>query len=118
MVGFCVVQLQRSRKAVEDLDRHAAQIAALHPGVVLHTDAGEHRDLFAAQARHASATAADDARLLRRDPVPPRAQEVADLVLLVHALNATGLCREVGGTASARISTPSQKERRCGALGT
>ena len=48
-----VVELQRPRERLEHGLGDTARVAALEPGVVVDADAGEQRDLLAAQARDA-----------------------------------------------------------------
>ena len=53
MRAFGVVQLQRADERLEHRLGDAAEVAALEARVVVDADAGEHRDLLAAQPRHA-----------------------------------------------------------------
>jgi hypothetical protein len=46
MLRLRFIQLERLSEAVQHLRRDAGKIAALHPGVVLHADAGEHGDFL------------------------------------------------------------------------
>ena len=80
-----LVQLQRVGDAVQDRIRRAGQVAALHPHVVVDADPGQQRDLLATQPLHPAVAAAvrRQAGLVRRQPGPPRDQEVADLRPLV-----------------------------------
>src|SRR4051812_5879454 len=73
------VEGQRARDRVEHLLRDADVAALLEPRVPGHPDAGECRDLFAAQSRRTAATARRQADLLGRDPFPPAAQEPGQL---------------------------------------
>ena len=79
VVGLGLVELERACERVENLQRHAPQVATLHPRVVLHADTGEQGHLLAAKAGHTTASTTDDTRLLRCDPVPARTQEVRHL---------------------------------------
>src|SRR5882757_838450 len=71
--------------------------------VVVAADAGQHRDLLAAQARHASAASGvGDADVLRPDELTPGAQVFADQVLVRHRDNDTPGGRVDPGPASTR----------------
>src|SRR5699024_787173 len=85
VVPLRLVEPESLCDGVEHLRGDPGEIPALHPRVVLDAHAGEHRDLLAAQAGHTTAGAADDARLLRSDPIPARAQEVRDRCSMIHA---------------------------------
>ena len=52
--AFGVVELQRTGERLEHGLGDAASVAALEARVVLDADAGEHRDLLAAQPGHAA----------------------------------------------------------------
>jgi len=81
-----VVELEGSADALEHGFGDADGVAAFEADVVLDAHAGEQRDLLAAQAGHASATAeVGQSRLSRGEPGPPSGQELADVALSVHA---------------------------------
>ena len=66
MGALGVVELQGADERLEHAVRDALRVAALEPRVVLDADAGEQRDLLAAQPRDAPVTAVRrQARLLR-----------------------------------------------------
>ena len=92
MGSFGVVQLQRAGECLEHRLGNAAQIAALETRVVVDADAGQKRDLLAAEPGHAprSAVRAQPC-LLRRDLRPPGGQELANLVPRVHDVEISGL---------------------------
>ena len=80
MRAFRLVEPQRVGQRVQDAVGGAAEIAALHPVVVVDAEPGERRDLLTAQSR------APDAVRRRsrpascgRDPRAPGGEEVADL---------------------------------------
>jgi hypothetical protein len=85
-----LVQLQGAGERAEHTVGHAAGVAALEPGVVVDADPGQQRHLLAAQPGDAPVPAVGgQPRLIRGDPGPPRGQEVADLVPVVHDHEAT-----------------------------
>ena len=88
-----LVELQRPGERLEHALGDAGRVAALEAGVVVDADAGEDRDLFAAQAGDAAPATAvrGQAGLLGRDPGSPGGQELADLVLGVHVTDGTPL---------------------------
>lgn len=106
VVGLGLVEPQCPGNAVENLRRDAAQIAPLHLGVVVDAHVGERGHLLATQTRHPAASTADDARLLRGHLVAPAAQEVGDLVTLIHALHASPGFAGLGCTGSTGITAP------------
>jgi NAD(P)-dependent dehydrogenase (short-subunit alcohol dehydrogenase family) len=90
MGAFGLVQLQRPGQGMQDVVGDPTQIATLHLGVVVDTHPGQERHLLAAQPGDAPVAAiGGQAGLLRRHPGPPGGQELADLVALVHAPEAT-----------------------------
>lgn len=78
------------------LDRLAASTTRRRWPSRVGADTGKQSHLLPPQPGHAAATAADDARLLGRDPAPACAQEVGDLVLMSHSptVSATGRTQE------------------------
>src|SRR5882724_7015 len=83
--------------------------------VVVAADAGQHRDLLAAQAGHASAAAGvGDADVLRPDELTPGAQVFADQVLVRHRHNDTPGGRVDPGPASTRKTESLVRVLRCG----
>jgi hypothetical protein len=85
-----LVQLQRTRERLQDALGDPVQVPPLQTGVVVHTHTGEQRDFLPAKSGKAPASAEGrQARLLRDDPGPPRSQELANLVPVVHDLDAT-----------------------------
>ena len=68
-----VVELQGPHDRLEHVLGDAAHFASLQLRVVLDADSGELRHLLAPQPRHAATAAVGaQARLLGRDPGPPR----------------------------------------------
>src|SRR5699024_2357738 len=84
MVLLRLIEAEGTGDRVEHLGGDPGELPALHPRVVLDAHTCEHRDLLAAQPGHPTTGAADDARLLRGDPVPARAQEVRDRFSMIH----------------------------------
>ena len=80
-----LVELQRPRQRLQDARGGAGDLAALEPGVVLHAQAGQRRDLAAAQARHAAAAGGGEPDLLGGDAGAPGGEELAHLCSVVHA---------------------------------
>jgi len=81
-----LVEPEPTGERVEHAVGDAAQVAALHLRVVVDAHAGEHGGLLAAQARDAPRIAEHrEPGLLRRDPRSARAEELADVVLGLHA---------------------------------
>jgi hypothetical protein len=66
-----VVELKPAGERLEHALRDASQIAALHAGVVVDADAGEHRHFLPAQAGNAPLAVDGEACLLRRDSRSP-----------------------------------------------
>jgi hypothetical protein len=85
MGGSVFVELQGTRQRVEDLLGGVLVTPLLQAHVVVAADAGEHRDLLAAQSAH-SATAAEvrHADVRRVDQFTPGAEVLADQVLVGH----------------------------------
>ena len=107
-----LVELQRPRERLEDGVGDTAHVAALEPGVVVDADAGEQRDLLAAQARNAPRAAeGGQTRLFGRDPGAPGGQELADLVLGVHDVESSPAPRTLRGPASTWINRVGQAAR-------
>ncbi|GAA1183092.1 hypothetical protein GCM10009654_45600 [Streptomyces hebeiensis] len=81
--------MQRTGDRVEDALGRATELAALHTGVVLDAEAGEHRDFLSPQSFDA-AVASDVGQpgLLGRDPRPAAHEETPDLLLKLHGLKA------------------------------
>ena len=84
MRAFRVVEPERIRQRVQDAVGRAAEIAALHPVVVVDAEPGQRRDLFTAQSRHPTLSEDGEAGVLRGDPRAPGREEVADLGPGVH----------------------------------
>ena len=103
-----VVELETAGERFEHALGDAAQVAALHLGVVVDADAGEHRGLFAAQSGDAAGVAEDgQAGLLRGDLRSARGEELADLVAGVHDAEGRSAGSIVGGSASTWIKRDS-----------
>ena len=80
-----LVEPKPTRERVQHRLRDALEVPALQGGVVVDADASEHRHLLTAQPEDAAGAAEDrQACLLRRDPGPPRGQELTDLAPVVH----------------------------------
>lgn len=87
MRALGVVEQQGTGDGVEHALRQTLEVAALEARVVLHRHACDLGHLAAAQPLHPAAAAKGrQARLLRRDPGPPRGQELAHLAPVVHPL--------------------------------
>jgi hypothetical protein len=82
-----LVELERAGDCLKHLLGHPGRVAALKARVVVGAYSSKERRLLAAKARNAPrATAVDrQSGLLRTDPRAPRCQELADLLLRVHA---------------------------------
>jgi hypothetical protein len=78
MLGL--VELQRPCQRFQDELRDAADLAALETAVVVRADAGQRRDLFAAQAGYPPLPVAGQASLLWRDLRPSGGEELGDVV--------------------------------------
>src|SRR4029079_14116635 len=65
--------------------RDTADLAALQPAVVVRADAGQRRDLLAAQSGHPPRAVAGQADLLGRDLRPAGGEELGDVVGGIHA---------------------------------
>ena len=102
MLGLGLVEPQRAGQSVEDLRGDTGQLAALHAGVVVDAHPGQQRDLLAAQAGYAAVAAGDHAGLLRGDPRATGAEELADLVLVVHVDHGRPGVGNEGGTGVTR----------------
>ena len=81
-----VVELQRPGQRFEHELGDAADLAALQAPVVVGADAGQRRDLLAAQAGHPPLAVAGQAGLLGRDLRPAAGEELGDVVGGVHGL--------------------------------
>src|SRR6266511_4227517 len=78
-LGF--VELQCSGDPFEHVLGDTASVAAFESRVVLDADPGQHRDLFAAQARYpAIGAVGGEAHLFRGELGPSRDEELADVV--------------------------------------
>jgi hypothetical protein len=67
--AFGVIELERTRKCVEDGVRDASRVASLESGVVLGADAGEHGDFLSFEAGNTPCPAKlADPCLCRSDP--------------------------------------------------
>jgi hypothetical protein len=116
--AFGVVELEGVRDGVEDFLRGTREMAAFEADVVVDADAGEHGDLFAAQARHAPVAAVSgQAGLLRGDPGAAGGQELADVALGTHAVQAKPDGPGVGGPVSTGNGRPFSSPLTCGFLG-
>jgi hypothetical protein len=83
--GGVVVEPQRSGHRVERLLGGMLVAPSLQPHVVVGRDAGEHRKLLAAQARHPAAAAElGNADFLWAHLLAPSPQELTDTVLGFH----------------------------------
>ena len=102
MRALGLVELQRPGQRFEHELGDAADLAALQAPVVLGADAGQRRDLLAAQARHAPLAVARQAGLLGRDLRPAGGEELGDVVGGVHGL----VCRRVRGTTVPTVDRP------------
>jgi hypothetical protein len=86
MGSFGLVELQRSRDALEHVLGGAGRVPALQACVVLDADPGEHRGFFPPQPLHPAITAIrGEASLLQGDLGSPRGQELPDVVYGCHA---------------------------------
>ena len=79
-----VVELQRPGQRFEHELGDAADLAALQAPVVVGADAGQRRDLLAAQAGHPPLAVARQAGLLGRDLRPSAGEELGDVIGGVH----------------------------------
>ena len=85
MGALGLVELQCTRKRLEDGFGHAGGGAAFEAGVVVRADAREKRHLLTSEPGHAPvASEPGQARVLGRDPGTARGQELAHLVPGVH----------------------------------
>ena len=79
-----LVELQRPRQRLQDAGRGAGDLPTLETGVVLHAQAGQRRDLAAAQSLHAAAAGGRQPDLLRGDAGAAGGEELAHVVSVVH----------------------------------
>src|SRR5215212_11799464 len=80
-----LVERERARNRLEHGLRDAAQVPALHAGVVVDADPGKERYLLAAQSRDPPVVAIGrESDLVGRDAGPPGGEELADLATRVH----------------------------------
>ncbi len=97
-----VVELKRAADAVDHRLRDAGGVAPLETFVILGAHAREQRDFLTTKPRNAAATAeVGQPRLLRREPRPTGGQELADVLLDVHASDDTPHHRRKRGPVSA-----------------
>jgi hypothetical protein len=82
--AFGVVELQRAGERFEHAFGDAADVAALQAGVVGNADAGQDRDLLAAQSGNAPGTVGGEPCLVWRELGSPGGQELADLAAGLH----------------------------------
>ena len=83
--GGVLVEGQPAGQRVEDLRRGVALPALFQAHVVVGADAGQHRDLLAAQARHPPRPAGGQAKLRRSHLFAAGAEELSERVFLGHA---------------------------------
>ena len=108
-----LVELQRGGQGVEDALGDPAEIAPLEPDVVVDADPGEQGDLLPAEPGDASVAAVrGQAGPIRADPGPPRAQELARLLPVVHTPDPTGAPAAVGGPVSTWVGGAAPVRKR------
>src|SRR5699024_9332282 len=90
---------------------------ALHPGVVLDTHSGQHRQFLTAQPGHPTSSASDDSRLGRGQPVPAGAEEISHLSSVIHSRQNTPNARK-WEELTVRPSTTTTHRLRHGRTGT
>ena len=81
-----LVELQRPGQGVEHAAGDSVHVSALEADVVGDAHAGEDGDLLAAESGHAPRAVRVQAHLLGREPRAAGGEELADLVLVVHAI--------------------------------
>jgi hypothetical protein len=80
-----VVELKRASQRREDALGDPVHVSALKAGVVRSAHTGQNGDLLATESRNAATAVGGQSRLLGRDPGAARREELADLLLAVHA---------------------------------
>ena len=112
MRALRLVELERAGERLQHVLRHTARVAPLEPGVVVDADAGEQRDLLAAQpGTRRLPPYHGQPGPLRSDPRTPRGQELTDLVSRVHRREGNPLPRALRGPASTRIDRVGHRAR-------
>jgi hypothetical protein len=101
----CGHQAQRPSQRVEHLERHVGLAALLQTAVVVGAQAGQHRQLFAAQSRDPPRSGKRlDAGLRGREPVSPGAQERSQGgAISWHPFTIRGSARRLGGPGMLRL---------------
>ena len=86
VVAFRWVQLKGGCQRVENGVRGAREVAPLKPDVVIHGNAGEHGNFFAAKPRHSAVSPVrGQPGRVGRDARPTRAQELRNFRAFCHA---------------------------------
>src|SRR5690625_5116457 len=75
-----MVELERASQRVDDLARRVTVTTALEAQIVVGTDAGEHRELFASETRDSPRAGGADPRLLGSDALAAGAKVAAERV--------------------------------------
>jgi hypothetical protein len=84
VITFGVVELESPGDRVEDRVGDAGQAAPLEPGVILHADPSQHRDLSATQSGHPAVAAGGQLDVVRADLRAAGGKEVTNLLPVRH----------------------------------
>ena len=106
-----LVETQRPGQGVEHAVGDSVHVSALEADVVRDAHAGEDGDLLAAEPGHAPTAVRVQAYLLGCDPRTAGSQELADLLLVVHAIQRRPGRPRLGDPASSRIDRDSHVPR-------
>src|SRR6266540_4333182 len=99
-----VVELERPSQCLQHALGDPAHVSALQAGVVRSADAGQDGDLLATESGNAATAVGGQPRLLGRDPGAAGGEELADLLLRLHA-SSVDPARAAWGTLPVPLST-------------
>ena len=111
-----VVELERPGQCLQHALGGPAHVSALQARVVRHAHAGQDGDLLAAESGNAATAVGAQPRLLGRDPGAAGGEELADLLLGLHAAKRRPGCSPPGRPCqypSQQGLSPSRDPRLC-----